>query len=88
MNYTTILNSIKDYMQINMKQKEIKSLVKMQIAKNPKWQIKRQSMEGPSTFMQCYSTGSYQVSVVQVSEDSLKKCVKRIRRVMEPPEEE
>ena len=88
MNYTTILNSIKDYIQINMKQKEIKSLVKMQIAKNPKWQIKRQSMEGPSTFMQCYSTGSYQVSVVQVSEDSLKKCVKRIRRVMEPPEEE
>ena len=88
MNYTTILNSIKDYMQINMKQKEIKSLVKMQIAKNPKWQIKRQSMEGPSTFMQCYSTGSYQVSVVQVSEDSLKKCVKRIKRVMEPPEEE
>ena len=87
MNYTKILNNIKDYMQINMTQKEIKSLVKMQIAKNPKWDIKRQSMEGPSTLMQCYSTGSYQVSVVQVSDKSLKKCLKRIHNVMEPPEE-
>ncbi len=88
MNYTNILNSIKDYMQINMTQKEIKSLVKMQIAKNPDWSIKRQSMEGPSAFMQCYSTGSYEVSVVQVSDESLSKCVKKIKKVMEPPEEE
>lgn len=88
MNYTNILNSIKDYMQINMTQKEIKSLVKMQIAKNPDWSIKRQSMEGPSAFMQCYSTGSYEVSVVQVSDESLSKCVKKIKKVMEPPEQE
>ena len=88
MNATSILNSVKDYMQINMTQKEIKSLIKMQIALNPKWTIKRQSMEGPSTFMQCYSTGSYEVSVVQVSDESLNKCVKRIKRVVNPPEEE
>ncbi len=88
MNYTTILNSVKDYMQINMTQKEIKSLIKMQIALNPKWKIRRQNMEGPSAFMQCYSTGSYDVSVVQVSEESLSKTVKKIKRVMEPPEEE
>ncbi|MBR2547278.1 MAG: LCP family protein [Eubacterium sp.] len=88
MNYTTILNSTKDYMQTNMSQKEIKSLVKMQIALNPKWKIRRQNMEGPSAFMQCYSTGSYEVSVVQVSDESLKKCVKRIKRIINPPEED
>lgn len=88
MNYTNILNSTKDYMQINMTQKEIKSLVKMQIAKNPKWTIKRQSMKGPSELMQCYSTGSYNVSVVKVSDESLKKCVRKIKNVMEPPEED
>ena len=87
MNYATILNSTKDYMQTNMSQKEIKSLVKKQIAANPKWKIRRQNMEGPSTFMQCYSTGTYEVSVVQVSDESLSKAVKRIKRVMEPPEE-
>ena len=88
MNYTTILNNTKDYMQINMTEKEIKSLVKKQIVGNPKWKIKRQSLEGPSALMQCYSTGSYQVSVVQVSDKSLNKCVKKIRRLMDPPEEE
>lgn len=88
MNYTTILNSTKDYMQINMTQKEIKSLVKRQMVGNPKWKIRRQSMEGPSAFMQCYSTGSYEVSVVQVSDESLKKTVKRIKRLMNPPEDE
>ena len=82
MNYTTILNNTKDYMQINMTEKEIKSLIKMQIARNPKWSIKRQSMEGSSTLMQCYSTGSYNVSVVQISDESLTKCVKRIKKVM------
>ena len=88
MNYTTILNSTRDYMQINMTQKEIKSLVKRQMVGNPKWKIRRQSMEGPSAFMQCYSTGSYEVSVVQVSDESLKKTVKRIKRLMNPPEDE
>lgn len=88
MNYTTILNSTKDYMQINMTQKEIKSLVKRQMVGNPKWKIRRQSMEGPSAFMQCYSTGSYEVSVVQVSDESLKKTVKRIKRLVNPPEDE
>ena len=87
MNYTNILNSTKDYMQINMTEKEIKDLIKMQIAKNPKWSFKRQSMEGPSTFAQCYSTGSYNVSVVQIDPDSLKKCVNKIKKVMEPEEE-
>ena len=84
LNSTNILNSTKDYMQINMSEKEIKDLIKMQLAKNPKWKIKRQSMEGPSTLMQCYSTGSYNVSVVQVSEESLSKCVKKIKKIMEP----
>lgn len=88
MNYASILNNTKDYMQTNMKKKEISSLVKKQIAGNPKWKIKRQSLEGPSAFMQCYSTGTYEVSVVQVSEESLNKCVKKIKKTMEPPEEE
>lgn len=86
MNATNILNSTKKYMQINMTEKEIKTLIKRQIAGNPKWNIKRQSMEGPSTLMQCYSTGSYNVSVVQVSEESLSKCVNKIKKVMEPEE--
>ena len=86
MNYTSILNNTKDYMQINMTEKEIKSLIKMQIARNPKWKIKRQSMEGSSTLMQCYSTGSYNVSVVQISSESLDKCVKKIKKVMDPEE--
>ena len=74
-------------MQINMNQKEIKDLIKLQLAKNPKWSFKRQSMEGGSTLMQCYSTGSYNVSVVQVSEESLSKCVNKIKKTMHPDED-
>ena len=87
LNATNILNSTKDYMQINMSEKEIKDLIKMQIAKNPDWSFKRQSVEGTPTLMQCYSTGSYNVSVIQVSDKSLKKCVNKITRVMNPDEE-
>ena len=87
LNATSILNNTKDYMQINMTEKEIKSLIKRQIALNPKWSIKRQSLEGSSTLMQCYSTGAYNVSVVQVSDESLNKCVSKIRKIMEPEEE-
>ena len=87
LNSTSILNQTKDYMQINMTQKEIKDLIKMQLAKNPDWSFKRQNMEGSSTLMQCYSTGSYNVSVVQVSEESLTKCVNKIKNVMNPDED-
>ena len=87
LNSTSILNQTKDYMQINMTQKEIKDLIKMQLAKNPDWSFKRQNMEGSSTLMQCYSTGSYNVSVVQVSEESLTKCVNKIKNVMDPDED-
>ena len=87
LNSTNILNQTKDYMQINMTQKEIKDLIKMQLAKRPKWSFKRQSMEGGSTLMQCYSTGSYNVSVVQVSDESLNKCVNKIKKIMHPDDD-
>ena len=87
MNATSILNNTKDYMRINMTEKEIKTLIKHQIAMTPKWSIKRQSLEGSSTLMQCYSTGSYNVSVVQVSDKSLGKCRKKIKKIMDPEED-
>jgi LCP family protein required for cell wall assembly len=87
MNSTSILNSVKDYMKINMTEKEIKDLIKHQLVKRPDWKFKRQSLTGQTTFMQCYSTGGYNVSVVQVDQKSLDKCVGKIKKIMNPEEE-
>lgn len=81
-NYANILNSCKDYMQLNMTDGEVKRLIRMQIAKGYKWKIRRQSLTGQPGLMPCYSTGAVNVSVVQTDPASLAKCQKTINRIM------
>ncbi len=76
--YAKILDSTKNYMQINMSQSEISSLVRMQLDGGYKWKIKKQGMDGTSEFVQCYSTGNYQVYAMRPDKKSLEKAVSNI----------
>ena len=80
--YSTILNSCKNYMKLNMSQAEIKRLIKRQISKGDKWKVKRQSIKGTPASAICYSTGNIYVSVVEADPTSLANCVGRIKKVM------
>jgi LCP family protein required for cell wall assembly len=80
--YSSILNSCKDYMRLNMTDDEIKRLIKRQISKGDDWSVKRQSIKGTPGSAQCYSTGSLYVSIVQADSTSLANCVARMKKVM------
>ena len=81
--YSSILNACKDYMEINMTSKEIKSLVKMQLTNGYKWKIIKQNMTGNGVTEQCYSTGTYNVYVMQPTEKQIVKAVDKIVAVQD-----
>lgn len=82
-NYTTILSSCKDYMQINMTSKEIKAIVKQQLNDGGSWTIKKQNMVGNGVTEQCYSTGDYYVYVMKPTKEQVIKAVDNIVAVMD-----
>lgn len=81
--YSSILNACKDYMEINMTSKEVKSLVKKQMEDGSKWTIKKQNMTGSGVTEQCYSTGEYYVYVMKPSEEQVISAVDQIVAVMD-----
>lgn len=82
-NYSKILNSLKDYMELNFSSQEIKSLVRMQLSSGAKWTIKKQSLTGNDTMSTCYSSGSYQVYVMEPDRTVVKKAVNNILAAMD-----
>ena len=80
-NYTGILSSVKDNMQTSMSQKEIKSLVKMQLADMDGWTIRKQSLTGSGLMTPVYSMPNSSVYVMvpdQASVDSAKEQIAEI----------
>ncbi|MEG0924177.1 MAG: LCP family protein [Anaerovoracaceae bacterium] len=80
--YTNILSAMENYVQINMNQREMKSLIKMQLNDMPKWNIKSADLTGGSELRTCYSTGSYLVYVMTPDPASVVECVDKIVEVM------
>ncbi len=81
--YTSILNSIKDYTEINMKGEQIRELVKMQVSGGYHWKIIKQNLTGTGAYDTCYSSGDYQVYVMMPLEDKVDQASKKIVRVMD-----
>ena len=81
--YSTILNSCKQYMEINMEAAQIKQLVKMQVNGGYKWKIRKQNVEGNSVLETCYSSGDYQVYVMKPDDDDVTNATDKIIGVMD-----
>lgn len=81
--YASILDSCKNYIQINMSQEEISSLIRMQLKGGYHWTIKKQGMDGNGEFTQCYSTGNYQVYAMRPDDKSVEKAVNKIMSLEE-----
>lgn len=82
MNYNDILDSCKQYMQINMTSSEIRSIIRMQLSGGYKWKIYKQHLNGTDSSQQCYSSGDYYVYVMEPIQESVDQGVWNIRRVM------
>ena len=87
-NYTDILNSVEGSMQTNMSNKDITSIVKMQL-KDMKtgWTIKSIAVDGDDAELGTYSMGPGRPLFVSVpKEKSVENVKKRIHEVMYPAE--
>jgi len=81
--YSSILGAVEDNMETNLSGNEIKSLVKMQLSDMSGWKIRKQDLVGTGTLTQCYSTGDYEVYVMEPDQTSIISAVDKIVGVME-----
>ncbi len=82
--YTSILNAVEDCVEINMSQKDIRRLIKMQSDGMPSWTIEKQSITGGIGSEVCYMDGlNLYASVVLQDQESVISAVDEIIAVME-----
>ncbi len=79
--YTSILDALKDEMQVNMSTSDIRALVKMQIRDMDSWDIVSNSISGGTGMGFCYSLGT-NASVVYPDANQLERSRKRIDTVL------
>lgn len=78
--YTSILNSIEENLSTDMSQKDIKSLIKMQLKDMPGWTIEKQAIKGESASRMSYALGA-NTSVVLPDEALIAAAVDKISQV-------
>ena len=82
-NYTSILNAVKNNMQINMTQDEIKSLVKMQLNNMSDWDIEKTTLTGTNELNTTYTMGNIRLYVMVPNNESIIAAVDKIAATME-----
>lgn len=81
--YTQLLNAVGDEIQTNLTQKDISSLVRMQLSDLGDWNIESISITGKGTYDSTYSMGSRQLYVVIPDNASVKEAQERIEAILE-----
>lgn len=86
-NYTDILDAVESHMETNMTNKEITSVVKMQLNDMSSWTIKTISVDGKGAMKGTYSMGPGRPLFVSVPKDeSVEEVKEAIHAVMYPAE--
>ena len=80
--YPNILNSIKNYMEVNMNSSDIKALVRMQSSGLKGWTVTTQNMKGDIDIRPCYALGGEYASVVVPDSESVNKALDKISEIM------
>lgn len=81
--YNKILGAVGDYMRTNMSEKEIQSIVKMQLDEMPSWYVEKYDVKGYDSYKTTYSGGSQELYVMEHDEDSLATARANIKTVMQ-----
>jgi LCP family protein required for cell wall assembly len=80
--YAKILNSLKDYFEMSFSSKEIRSIARMQLAKNPDWKIFKNTITGGDGSLPTYTTGGAYCYVMTQDEESIENAKTLINAVM------
>ena len=82
LSYSNVLSELKDYFEMSFSSREIRSLVKHQIAKNLDWSIYKNTLTGGDDMQPLYGTGGEFAYVMSQDEESISHAKKLIDAVM------
>lgn len=82
LSYNKILSELKKYFEMSFNSKEMRSLVKLQLAKNPKWNITKNSITGGDGSLATYTTGGTAVYIMTQDPQSIETAKSLISAVM------
>jgi LCP family protein required for cell wall assembly len=81
LSYNKILKSLKDYFEMSFSSRELRSLIKMQLSKNPEWKIYKNTIIGSDGSLPTYTTGGLYCYVMlqdQTSIDNAKSLINAV----------
>lgn len=79
--YSSILSGLKDYIETNMTDREIKDLVKLQLEDMSGWSIEKISLDGTGDSQPCYLAGNGYASVIIPDEESISKAKEEMAKL-------
>ena len=82
LNYNNVLSELKDYFEMSFSSREIRSLVKRQIAKNIKWSIYKNTLTGGDDMQPLYGTNMENAYVMTQDEESIEHAKGLIQAVL------
>lgn len=80
--YSSILGALSENMEISLSQKEMSSLIKMQLADMRGWDIDSTSLKGSGSSAQVYSMPGVYVYVMEPNQESIDKAKAKIDEIM------
>ena len=80
-NYTGILEAVRGNMETSMSADEMTSLVKMQLADMPSWDIQKNAIKGRNDYQFCYALG-FNAAVVNQDAEQVARAADKITAVM------
>ena len=83
LSYNKILSELKDYFRMSFSSSELRALIKLQIARNPDWQLYKNTITGGDGSMPTYSTGGQYAYVMTQDEESIEHAKTLIQAVLD-----
>ena len=83
LSYNKVLTSLRDYFEMSFSSREIRRLVKFQLAKDPDWKIFKNTVVGGDGSMPTYSTGGAYAYVMTQDPESIENAKTLMNAVLE-----
>ncbi len=83
LSYNKILTNLRDYFRMSFSSGELRSLLKLQLAKNPEWKIYKNTIIGGNGSMPTYSTGGAYAYVMTQDPESIENAKTLMNAVLE-----
>ena len=83
LSYNKVLSSLDNYVEMSFSSREVRKLVKFQLAKNPDWKIFKNTVIGGDGMLPTYSTGGEYAYVMTQDPESVENAKTLINAVLE-----